>query len=46
MSTHPSGADRIARINAHMNLLLPLYARAKGVPLAQLPAYRTTALSN
>ena len=46
MSTHPSGEDRIARINAHMNLLLPLYARARGVQLAQLPAYRTTGLSN
>lgn len=46
MSTHPSGADRIARINDHMNVLLPLYARSKGVQLAQLPAYRTTALSN
>ncbi|MDB5962371.1 MAG: peptidase [Massilia sp.] len=46
MSTHPSGADRIARINAHMNVLLPRYARAKGVQGAQLPAYRTTALSN
>ena len=46
MSTHPSGADRIARINAHMNLLLPLYARAKGVDVAQLPAYRSTGLPN
>jgi Zn-dependent protease with chaperone function len=45
MSTHPSGADRIARINQNMNLLLPLYARSKGVAVAQLPAYRTTALA-
>jgi hypothetical protein len=27
-------------------VLLPLYARSKGVQLAQLPAYRTTALPN
>ncbi|WP_426194258.1 M48 family metallopeptidase [Massilia sp. DWR3-1-1] len=46
MSTHPSGADRIERINANMHLLLPLYARARGVPQAQLPAYRSTALPN
>ena len=44
MSTHPSGADRIARIEKNMNLLLPLYARAKGVPLAGLPAYAGTPL--
>ena len=46
MSTHPSGADRIARINEHMNVLLPLYARSKGVQVAQLPAYRSTGLPN
>ena len=44
MSTHPSGADRIDRINAHMFLLLPLYARARGVTVAQLPSYRASAL--
>ncbi len=46
LSTHPSGTDRIAHINEHMNVLLPLYARSKGVQLAQLPAYRTTGMSN
>lgn len=46
MSTHPSGADRIARIDAHMKVLLPLYARAKGVQVAQLPAYRSAGLPN
>src|SRR5450830_1851830 len=45
MSTHPSDADRISRIEQHMNLLLPLYAHAKGVQVAQLPAYTTTALT-
>ncbi|HEY0062031.1 MAG TPA: M48 family metallopeptidase [Telluria sp.] len=45
MSTHPGGADRIARMNAHMNVLLPLYARAKGTSPQALPPYRTTALN-
>jgi Zn-dependent protease with chaperone function len=45
MSTHPSDASRIARIERNMNLLLPLYARAKGVQVAQLPAYTSTALT-
>jgi Zn-dependent protease with chaperone function len=44
MSTHPSGEDRIARIEKNMNLLLPLYARSKGVAVAQLPAYSGAAL--
>lgn len=46
MSTHPSGANRIELINEHMNALLPLYARAKGTSVAQLPPYRSTALPN
>jgi len=41
LSTHPGGQDRIDQINAHMNVLLPLYARSKGVSAASLPAYRT-----
>lgn len=45
MSTHPSDADRITRIERNMHLLLPLYARAKGVQVGQLPAYTTTALT-
>jgi predicted Zn-dependent protease len=44
LSTHPGGEDRIAIINDHMNVLLPLYARAKGTTPARLPAYRTTVL--
>lgn len=44
LSTHPGGEDRIAIINDHMNVLLPLYARAKGTTAARLPAYRTTAI--
>jgi len=44
MSTHPGGEDRIARMNSHMNLLLPLYARSKGTSVQQLPPYRTVAM--
>ncbi len=44
MSTHPGGADRIGRMNAHMNVLLPVYARTKGTSVQQLPPYRTIAI--
>jgi predicted Zn-dependent protease len=45
MSTHPGGADRIGRMNAHMNVLLPLYARVKGTTPQALPPYRATAIN-
>ncbi|TFW17229.1 M48 family peptidase [Massilia arenosa] len=38
LSTHPGGQERITQIQNHMNVLLPLYARAKGVAPNQLPA--------
>lgn len=41
LSTHPGGESRIQDMEQHMNLLLPLYARAKGTTVARLPAYRT-----
>lgn len=41
LSTHPGGESRIKDMNAHMNLLLPVYARAKGTTAAKLPPYRT-----
>jgi predicted Zn-dependent protease len=41
LSTHPGGANRIEQIQDHMNVLLPLYARAKGTSVDRLPAYRT-----
>ena len=41
LSTHPGGQDRIDQSSAHMNVLLPLYARSLGVNPARLPAYRT-----
>ena len=43
LSTHPGGKDRIAQMNAHMDVLLPLYARAKGTSVRNLPPYRSTA---
>ncbi len=41
LSTHPGGDTRIADIQKHMHLLLPLYARTKGTTVAKLPPYRT-----
>jgi len=41
LSTHPGGEARIAVMEENMNLLLPVYARAKGTSVARLPAYRT-----
>jgi predicted Zn-dependent protease len=45
LSDHPGGAERMRQIGAHMNVLLPLYARAKGVPVDRLPPYRTNVAS-
>jgi predicted Zn-dependent protease len=45
LSTHPGGTHRIEQMQAHMNVLLPLYARAKGVPVDRLPPYRTNLAS-
>ncbi|WP_317202585.1 M48 family metallopeptidase [Janthinobacterium sp.] len=46
LSTHPSGSDRINEMNNHMAEVLPLYARSKGVGVAQLPPYRGNAAGN
>jgi predicted Zn-dependent protease len=45
LSTHPGGADRMRQMTEHMNVLLPLYARARGTPVNQLPPYRTIAMN-
>lgn len=37
LSTHPSGTDRIAEIERHLDRVMPLYAKAIGVSLDQLP---------
>jgi predicted Zn-dependent protease len=42
MSTHPAGAERIQRMNESLPLVLPVYARVKGMDVASLPPYRTT----
>ncbi|MYN30425.1 M48 family metallopeptidase [Duganella levis] len=44
LSTHPSGKDRIENMNKNMHLVLPVYARAKGIDPNNLPAYHTIAL--
>ncbi len=46
LSTHPSGADRIEIMQNHMGKVLPLYARSKGVGVAQLPPYRSNAAAS
>jgi predicted Zn-dependent protease len=44
LSTHPAGKDRIKEMNANMHLVLPVYARAKGLDPNKLPVYRSIAL--
>ncbi|MBV8273157.1 MAG: M48 family metallopeptidase [Cupriavidus sp.] len=39
-STHPSGRNRIAVLEAHMNEVLPLYAKAINMPMDKLPPYK------
>lgn len=36
LSTHPSGTDRIAEIERHLDRVMPLYAKSIGVSLDQL----------
>ena len=45
LSSHPAGGNRIAEIQKRMPNVLPLYARAIGRPVDQLPPYRTTAIA-
>jgi predicted Zn-dependent protease len=44
LSTHPSGSKRIADMNQAMPLVLPVYARVKGLDPAALPPYHSVAL--
>ena len=44
LSTHPAGKDRIKEMNDNMHLVLPVYARAKGLDPNKLPAYHSIAL--
>ncbi|MDB5793835.1 MAG: family peptidase [Noviherbaspirillum sp.] len=40
-STHPAGKNRIAEMRKHLPEVMPLYAKAKGRAVADLPPYRT-----
>ncbi|QYF94561.1 M48 family metallopeptidase [Massilia sp. PAMC28688] len=44
LSTHPGGANRIRQMQEHMDVLLPLYARAKGTTTRSLPPYRSVSI--
>ncbi len=44
LSTHPSGSKRIEDMNKNMYLVLPVYARAKGLNPNALPPYHSLAL--
>ncbi|MRW94018.1 M48 family metalloprotease [Duganella sp. FT80W] len=44
LSTHPTSKDRIQNMQDHMHLVLPVYARAKGLDPNKLPAYHSIAL--
>lgn len=46
LSTHPAGKERIKRMNESLPLVLPVYARVKGVPQASLPPYSSTPMPN
>ncbi|GIZ52165.1 M48 family metallopeptidase [Noviherbaspirillum aridicola] len=41
LSTHPAGKARIAEIQRHLPTVMPLYAKAKGVPQSSLPPYKS-----
>ena len=42
MSTHPAGKERIQRMNESLPLVMPVYAKAKGLDQSRLPPYRST----
>lgn len=44
LSTHPSGSKRIEDMSKNMHLVLPVYARAKGLDANALPPYHSLAL--
>ena len=39
LSTHPAGKSRIAEMRKHLPSVMPLYAKAKGLPQSKLPPY-------
>ncbi|WP_426341309.1 M48 family metallopeptidase [Pseudoduganella sp. S-14] len=44
LSTHPSGNSRIQDMQKQMPLVLPVYARVRGLDLNKLPPYQTSPL--
>jgi len=44
LSTHPSGSKRIEDMDKNMYLVLPVFARARGLDPQKLPPYRSLAL--
>jgi len=44
LSTHPSGSKRIEDMDKNMYLVLPVFARARGLDPDNLPPYRSLAL--
>ncbi|MGO4382165.1 M48 family metallopeptidase [Pseudoduganella sp. RAF53_2] len=44
LSTHPSGETRINEMNKNLPLVLPVYARTRGLSVEALPPYKTTPL--
>lgn len=41
LSTHPAGENRIAEIRKQLPNVMPLYAKARGIEVARLPAYKS-----
>jgi predicted Zn-dependent protease len=44
LSTHPSGNSRIQDMQKQMPLVLPVYARVRGLDVNKLPPYQTSPL--
>jgi Zn-dependent protease with chaperone function len=44
LSTHPGGESRINEMNRNMPLVLPVYARTKGITVDKLPPYKSLPL--
>ncbi|WP_374583500.1 M48 family metallopeptidase [Pseudoduganella sp.] len=44
LSTHPSGETRIEDMQKNMHLVLPVYARVRGLDVNKLPPYQSTPL--
>jgi predicted Zn-dependent protease len=44
LSTHPSGNSRIQDMQKQMPLVLPVYARVRGLDVNRLPPYQTSPL--